>query len=340
MSEILTLEKQVGELQQMCLEAGQHIIDRNRFTDLGLSDLVGRAIAKAWNDEPPAIYGRFDLAYTGEGHPKLLEYNADTPTALLEAAVVQWYWLQDLHKTNDQWNSIHERLVAKWRQLRDHCAGDLCFTHVDDPSFEDAMTVAYLRETAEQGGFRCKTFHIAQLGWDVDNECFVAPDGQRVQSIFKLYPWEWLVDEEFAAPLFQTLEEGSVQWIEPVWKMMWSNKGMLPILWELFPNHPLLLPAYFDEPREMLDYVKKPKLSREGANIAVVRDGRTIARTDGDYGADGYICQRFISTEVSGHFPVVGAWIIDGEAAGCGIRESDTPITDNQSRFVPHLIDG
>jgi glutathionylspermidine synthase len=36
------------------------------------------------------LYGRFDLAYRGDGPPKLLEYNADTPTALFEAAVVQW----------------------------------------------------------------------------------------------------------------------------------------------------------------------------------------------------------------------------------------------------------
>lgn len=104
--------------------------------------------------------------------------------------------------------------------------------------------------------------------------------------------------------------------------------------------HPLLAPAYFDEPRALRNYVKKPKLSREGANIAVVRDGKTVAHTGGEYGADGYIYQAFANAEVDGHFPVLGAWVIDGEAAGCGIREGDTPITDNLSRFVPHAILG
>lgn len=341
MREVLSLESAVGELQQLCLAAAQHVIDNNRFAEFGLSALTGQAIRTAWTDEPPAVYGRFDLAYTGDGQPKLLEYNADTPTGLLEAGVVQWYWLQDQHPTLDQWNSIHERLVGKWRQLRAYCASPLCFTHTHDPAYEDAMTIAYLRETAEQAGHRCETFHIDQLGVDRDTGVFVAPGGTPVRSLFKLYPWEWMVDEPFADPLFQSIEHASVQWIEPIWKMLWSNKALLPILWELNPGHPLLLPAYFDGPREMTEYVKKPKLSREGANITLMRDGIAIVQTPGEYGGDGYVYQAAATTRhEAGTFPVIGAWVIDGEAAGCGIRESNGPITDNLSRFVPHLIDG
>jgi len=51
-----------------------------------------------WKEEPPALHGRVDLAYDGESTIKALEFNADTPTALLKAAVIQWYWLQDTHK--------------------------------------------------------------------------------------------------------------------------------------------------------------------------------------------------------------------------------------------------
>ena len=49
--------------------------------------------------------------YDGKAPPRLLEYNADTPTALLEASVAQWFWLQDCFPTADQFNSIHERLI-------------------------------------------------------------------------------------------------------------------------------------------------------------------------------------------------------------------------------------
>lgn len=338
--EVQSLEEAVAETQRLCIQAAQHVIDRNRFGEFGLTDVVARAITRSWDAEPPAIYGRFDFAYTGDDMPKLLEYNADTPTALLEASVVQWYWQQDVAPAADQWNSIHERLVAKWRELRDHCAPTLFFTHTDDPAYEDAMTIAYLRETAEQAGHRCESLHIEQVGYDVDTSRFVAPSGETIQSIFKLYPWEWMVHEPFAEHLFTSLDRG-VQWIEPIWKMLWSNKTLLPLLWELNPGHPLLLPAYADGPRNLTSYVKKPKLSREGANITLVRPGKPNLQTPGGYGDEGYIYQAAAATRhESGKYPVIGAWVIDGEAAGCGIRESDGPITDNMSRFVPHLIQG
>ena len=53
--------------------------------------------------------------------------------------------------------------------------------------------------------------------------------------------------------------------------MVLSNKGILAILWDLFPGHPNLLPAYLDEPNGMFEYVKKPLLSREGANVTCTR---------------------------------------------------------------------
>ncbi|PYR29476.1 MAG: glutathionylspermidine synthase family protein, partial [Acidobacteria bacterium] len=126
--EVDRLEAATAELQRICLEAGQHIIDRNRFTELAIPVDAVSAIRQSWDAEPPAIYGRFDLAYDGRDI-KLLEYNADTPTALLEASVVQWYWLQARFPHADQFNSIHERLVAKWRELKGYLAGPLYFAH-------------------------------------------------------------------------------------------------------------------------------------------------------------------------------------------------------------------
>ena len=339
MPEVLALEAATNELQRLCLEAGQHIIDRNRFKDLGLSDKTARAIRRAWDEEPPAIYGRFDLAYDGVNPPKLLEYNADTPTALVEAAVAQWYWLQDTAPRCDQWNSIHERLVAKWKELKAYVTEPLYFAHTNTADGEDLMTVTYLRDTASEAGIGTRGIEIEEIGFDVDYTLFRDVDGGDMRSIFKLYPWEWLVDEEFGEQLFASLE-GGVQWIEPIWKMLWSNKALLPVLWELFPNHPNLLPAYFERPAALTSYARKPVFSREGANITLVRDGQQIAATGGDYGNEPCIYQALAPlVSFDGCYPVLGAWVIDGEAAGVGIRESDGPITGNLSRFVPHRID-
>ena len=132
--------------------------------------------------------------------------------------------------------------------------------------------------------------------------------------------------------------KSNVNWIEPIWKMLWSNKALLPILWQLYPNHPNLLPSYF-EPNST-SYVKKPKLSREGANIQIVQNNQIVTNTAGNYGAEGFIYQDLAHIpNIDGNYPVIGSWIIGGEAAGMGIRESNTIITNNTSRFVPHYFE-
>jgi glutathionylspermidine synthase len=163
-----------------------------------------------------------------------------------------------------------------------------------------------------------------------------------MHSIFKLYPWEWLLNDLFGEHALATM--GEVQWIEPIWKMMWSNKALLAILWELNPNHELLLPAYLDSPRNLQDYVKKPLFGREGAGIAVFRnwaaEGTAAEPSASDASASGgFVYQKMASlAEADGNTAVMGSWLIDGEPAGMGIRESSGLITTNTSRFVPHLF--
>jgi len=158
-----------------------------------------------------------------------------------------------------------------------------------------------------------------------------------MESVFKLYPWEWMVHEEFGA----RLADAPKQWMEPAWKMVLSNKGILPVLWELFPGCPYLLPAYFDEARMAgRDYVRKPLLSREGANVTVRTAGGSVAfESGGEYGEEGYVFQEYAPLpDFGGNRPVIGSWVIAQESAVMGIRESRGPVTDNFSRFVPHFF--
>jgi len=336
-NEIDVLENATNELQEMCIKAAQHIIDANRFSNLAIPVDVEPLIIKAWNAEPPSLYGRFDLAYDGIHPPKLLEYNADTPTSLLESAVVQWFWMQELFPEADQFNSIHEKLLAKYQDIEPHLEGAvLYFAHVEDN--EDWMTIAYLRDAAEQAGIRTSGILMHEIGWDSDRRCFTDMQEEEIRSIFKLYPWEWLIREKFGRELIDSHDR--MQWIEPVWKMLWSNKGILPILWELYPGHPNLLEARFGDPGTMTEYVRKPLLSREGANIKVVgRYGVVKEDTQGDYGDEGYIYQALAPLRrFDSNYPVIGSWVIDGSACGIGIRESPTMVTDNRSRFIPYIF--
>ena len=336
MPEIEKLESVTSELWDMCLTAVQHVIDHNLFSQLMIPEFMAPHIIDTWNNDAPAIYGRFDLCYDGKTEPKLLEFNADTPTSIFEASIIQWFWLKDFDEPKDQFNSIHEKLITYWQYLKPYLhPGKIYFTCAKDV-LEDYTTTAYLQDCAMQGGLETAFIYISDIGWDNNNSYFVDLDGQPIRNIFKLYPYEWMVNETFGKNL--VIDKLKANWIEPSWKMILSNKAILPILWQLFPYHKNLLPAYFT--RSILkDYVKKPFLSREGTNITLVENEKLIASSDGTYGDEGFIFQELCKLpDFDSNFPVIGSWIIGQEPAGMGIRESDGLITDNLSRFIPHLI--
>jgi glutathionylspermidine synthase len=351
-AEIDRLEAATAELQRLALAAGDAILDQDRLAQMGIPATAVPAIRAAWNSEPPALYGRLDLAYDGQTI-KLLEYNADTPTGLVESAVAQWYWLRDCFPDADQFNSIHEKLVAKWKDLKDYVSAPVYFA--DSGSEEDRMTVSYLRDTAEQGGLKTRHIAMREIGWDAKRSSFVDLDRNIMKTLFKLYPWEWLLSEPFGPQALSTLPPasaleqygprkdrrswGSMLLIEPIWKMLWSNKALLAILWELNPGHELLLPAFLDGPRELASYVRKPILGREGSGIAVVRDGFTVEGTLTGENPQGYVYQKLAPlAAAAGKTAVLGSWLVDGEPCGMGIRESTGLVTNNTSRFVPHLF--
>ncbi len=339
--EVDVLEKAANDLHAMCIEAAQDVIDRRLFDQLGIPSDAVPSILNSWERDDFSLYGRFDFSYDGRNPPKLLEYNADTPTALVEAAVAQWYWLQDTNKNADQFNSIHEKLIAAWKKFGGVAPGKIHLGGVKD-HLEDAQTVLYLEDTCVQAGLGSKQLFIEDVGFDSRRQKFVDLEEQVVVNYFKLYPWEWMWHEEFACHL--KLE--ACRFIEPMWKMLLANKGLLPVLWEKYPNHPNLLPAYFTkeelvraQPSSAGSYVEKPKLSREGANVTIVEGGAGVAATDGDYGEEGFVYQAIAPlADFDGNHPVMGVWIINHEACGLGIREDTARITGNLSRFVPHLF--
>lgn len=358
-AEVDTLEAAANQMQEMCLVAAQHVIDNKRYAELAIPEAAVPVIEWAWNAEPPALYGRFDFSWSGAASgqaPKLLEYNADTPTSLLEAAVVQWHWLEDVGSSLpashsvlsflapkvDQFNSIHERLIAKWKDIASDLGKPVYFSGTEEP--EDILTLAYLEDTAQQAGLPTSRIAMLDIGWNEGQNAFLDLDEKRIESIFKLYPWEDMMDEKFAPQALATYQ--SMRWIEPIWKMLLSNKGILPILWELYPNHVNLLPAYFESAPQAVglrDFIRKPLHGREGANVTITRNGAVTASTAGPY--DGPCVVQALAPDAvfpggDGHsrYPVLGLWMIDQECGGMGIRESGGPITDNLSSFVPHYF--
>jgi glutathionylspermidine synthase len=336
------IEAPSGEIDAMCLElVGNAVDDEDYLHRLKIPETFWPLISESWHRDEGSLYGRLDLSFDGRGAAKLLEYNADTPTSIFEAAVFQWTWLEQAIERRiipghaDQFNSIHECLIDAWKKVS---AGRHVHLAGTTENAEDAGTLAYLEDTARQAGLATTLIDIEDIGLR-DDGSFADLDDRSIELVFKLYPWEWMFHDAFGA----RLADAPTRWIEPPWKAILSNKGILPLLWEMFPDHPNLLPAFFEDDPNAAElgasFVRKPLYSREGANVALISDGVTVVEQQGPYGAEGFIRQALAPLpNFSQQYPVLGSWLIDHTPCGLSIREDENPITGNTSRFLPHAI--
>jgi glutathionylspermidine synthase len=337
-SEVDTIATATREIYNMCLAVVDYVIEHQLFEEFMIPVRYADWISWSWRERKPSVYGRFDFAYNNR-NLKLLEFNADTPTLLLESSVIQWNWLQDFNPDFDQFNKIHEMLTEHFAYIKNNLLpGKLYFTA--SFNLEDFMTLKYLQDAAAQAGIETEYIDIEDIAVD-ENSRFIDNNGKHIKNIFKIYPYEWLFNEPFGELLPQN--QDSCYWLEPPFKAILSNKMLLHYLYVLFPDSPYILPAHFVKPGgavpNLTSYAKKPVFSREGENVTLVSGGTVIEATDGEYGAEGYIFQQYAELpEFDGWHPIIGSWVIGGKPAGIGIRESRGRVTNVTSRFCSHYI--
>ena len=341
-SQIDLLEDATNTLHHMYVQAVAHVVKTGDYARLGIDDIAAKQIEDSFGRQAPSLYGRFDLCFDGINPPKLYEYNADTPTALFEASVAQWYWLQaqgGILRGADQFNNIHERLLVEFESLKPMLGYDTLYLTAVSDSIEDLTTTQYLQDVAIQAGLQTDYIDIGNIGYRMSDGQFTDLNDNIIHHLFKLYPWEWLLAEEFG----QHIASSNIHLIEPAYKLLMSNKALLTVLWEMFPNHPNLLAASLNPNDISTNVVKKPFFSREGANISLTHANQTLS-THGQYGQEGYVYQeskplpKFSNNQGQDVFAVIGSWIIGHSAAGIGIREDSTLITKDTSLFVPHAF--
>ncbi|BBP83494.1 hypothetical protein PHLH8_31360 [Pseudomonas sp. Pc102] len=281
-----------------------------------------------------------DFSYDGKGPAKLLEINADTPTSLLECASVQLLWLEDqirrgaLPAEADQFNTLAEDLIRALGTFRK----DIPFHFAAIAgSIEDRGTTDFLAQMARLAGIDTRHIDIEDIGLNGDGR-FVDLQGQWIPRLFKLHAWEHIFSEAFG----KAVPGCDTQFVEPAWKSIISNKGILPLLWKFNEGHPNLLPTQVDaNPRTPVPrgWVRKPFFSREGANIEIRTQQDEVVVQDGPYTDAPYILQQFSPLPRFGDsYTLIGSWIVGDTASGMGIREDDSLITKDTSRFLPHVV--
>lgn len=340
------IEDPSEELHQMCLDiVAQVVTDEYWLQRFQIPQPHWDLIKNSWEKRENSLYSRLDLAYNGKSPAKLFENNADTPTSLYETGFWQWLWLEDkvnaveVSRSADQFNSLQEKIVHRFAELAREHPGETLHLSCCQDTEEDRGTVQYLEDCANEADISTKFVYIEDIGLG-EGGVFTDLDDEVITWMFKLYPWEFMLREEYG----EHLKTANVTWIEPSWKAILSNKALLPLLWKQFPNHPNLLPSFFEDELASSDlkhYVKKPIFAREGANISIHRDGEIMASSDGPYGQEGFIYQEYYPLpRFSDSYTLIGSWLVDDKPAGISVREDKSPITQDLSRYIPHIILG
>ena len=338
-------------LYDMYVEAAQQVIDRQLYLELGIpSNLVGM-IEDSWGRDDLHLYGRFDLAGGLDGLPiKLIEFNADTPTSLFETSIVQWALLKanGMDETR-QFNNLHEMLMENFRRL---VTGDrppdefasryaqqkLLFSSADALP-EDERTVRYLQQVAREAGFYTDFCYLHEAGFSAEEGVF-NKDAQLADFWFKLFPWEDIAADELELTrmLGKMSGKGRARILNPAYTLLFQSKGIMKVLYDMFPDSPYLLRTDF-APLHGVEQVCKKLFGREGANTMLIgADGTTLASTDGPYAHHKPVYQeraRFAQDAAGNHYQagVFYVW----EACGLGFRRG-REILDDMSKFVGHRI--
>lgn len=338
-----------NELYDMFIAAAQNVIDNDRFDELAIPFNLRDIIKISWENEVHwHLYGRFDFAGGIDGKPiKLLEFNADTPTMLFESAILQWALLkQNNMDERSQFNNIYEALMDNFKRL---------ITLNDDPSSfeeyyqgwkilfssiannqEEILTTKLLEHIAKEAGFHTHFAYVDEVEFNENEGIF--KDGQNYEYWFKLIPWEDIAIEEgeLAALLTQIMKNQKAIILNPAYTLLFQSKGIMKILWELYPNHPLLLETK-DKPLSGKSYVKKPIFGREGANVSIIKNDEVICENQGPY-QNNFIYQEFVElNEYNKEYYQAGVFFAY-EGCGLGFRKGSM-ILDNISKFVGHIIE-
>ena len=340
-----------NELYDMFVEAGEYVIQNNLFHEIGIPFNLVDLIKETWeSDVHWHLYGRFDFAGGIDGKPiKLLEFNADTPTALYESAIIQWAILkQNGLEEERQFNFIYEALLDNFKRLVTLQEDVSSFEELYEGwgflfssikgNIEEENTTKLLQHIATEAGFNTEFAYIDEVEFD-DNGIYY--NQEKWELWFKLIPWEDIAIEEseLAMLLTNIVKNQEAIIFNPAYTLMFQSKAFLKILWDLYPNHPLLLETSF-EPLEGKKQVRKPIFGREGGDVAIINSDGSIEEENKDiYANHKMVYQEYaeLPKDESGNYYQAGvfyAW----EACGLGYRRGGK-ILNNMSKFVGHIVE-
>ncbi len=340
-----------NELYDMFVEAGEYVIENDLLHEIGIPFNLCEMVKLSWeSDVHWHLYGRFDLAGGVDGKPiKLIEFNADTPTALFETAIVQWAMLKfNGMDEKSQFNNTYEALKENFKRLvvfegdtdefeKNYDGWRILFSSVKG-SIEDENTTKLLQSAANEAGFGTDFAFADDVEFDDEEGIF--KEQESFEYWFKLIPWENIgIDEgNLALTLREIMHNQKAIILNPAYALMFQSKAFMKILWDLNPKHPLLLETSY-EPLQGKKQVEKRLFGREGANTVILDEhNHVMAQEGGEYENFAPIYQEYVelNTDEKGESYQAGVFY-SYEASGLGFRRGSL-ILNNCSKFVGHII--
>ena len=240
-----------NDLFEMFVAAGQHVIDENRFAEAGIPDNLVDLIKLSWNDDRHIhLYGRFDLAGGLTANPSnLLSSMPIPPPACPKRPLFSMRTCGPMVSMRASSSMLYlKHLTGQFEEmlaLNPDLQPTLLLSAMRDFPEDDA-NVALLGEAAREAGF--------DIEFDfIDNVEFSAEEGifwqnpkngefEKLDFWFKLMPWESIAEDEpeLLQILTEIIRKRLAVVLNPAYTLLFQSKYILKILWELYPNHPLL----------------------------------------------------------------------------------------------------
>jgi glutathionylspermidine synthase len=335
-----------NDLYELLLQTVQHVLDNDLLDSCGIPKSLHQLIRKTWeNDALPLLYARFDLAGGLDGKAiKFIEINPDTPTCVAETAVVQWAQLKAnrLDETF-QFNALFESLTEQWRflhELNPDKKRNLLISYIQDVP-EDFTSVNVIGEAAKKAGFQVEYAYMHETEFN-EYGVFRNENGVLVKFDywFKLVPWFWIANDEPDLLLLlekQVLENHTLI-MNPPYSALLESKALLKYVFDLFPEHPLVLKASF-EPLKCKQ-AAKPFFGREGENVKILDDdGHVLKENAGECADMPHVYQEFYEfMRDENAYCQAGVFLVNEEACALSFRLG-SEILDNSGRFLGHFVD-
>lgn len=358
------LEQATNELHGLFMHATEYVLNNDEL--LGKFNLPAAILPKirhSWDNRlNHLITSRFDFALTKEGL-KVYEYNCDSASCYMEAGKVQGKWAQHYRVTDgeDGGKDLFAELVQTWK--KHDTIGVIHILCDNDP--EEQYHALFMQDAIRAAGLSSKLLiGLSGLTWDAQGDV-VDADGVRIEWVWKTWAWETALDqirEDLQANTLSASDSGAQtyepSWVagqavklsdvllhknimvfEPLWSLIPSNKAILPVLWQLFPHHPLLLNASFTLTDELQNsgYVAKPIVGRCGANIAIFdHEDNLLEATKGKFSEQNKIYQELCPLPlVDRYYTQICTFSAAGFYAGSGIRADTSMVINKASDCLP-----